>query len=62
VLAHLDGADVAKYKWPERLVVLDGLPTTPSGKVHKAAVRELVLRAVDEAKPRRLRTPQEAEA
>ncbi|HTW85364.1 MAG TPA: class I adenylate-forming enzyme family protein [Candidatus Sulfotelmatobacter sp.] len=44
VLAYLDGADVAKYKWPERLLVLAALPTTPSGKVHKAAVRELVLR------------------
>jgi acyl-CoA synthetase (AMP-forming)/AMP-acid ligase II len=41
VTAHLDAAEVAKYKWPERLVVLDALPTTPSGKVHKAAVREL---------------------
>jgi cyclohexanecarboxylate-CoA ligase len=52
VLAHLDGADVAKYKWPERLIVLDGLPTTPSGKVHKAAVRELVLRLAPEAAAR----------
>jgi acyl-CoA synthetase (AMP-forming)/AMP-acid ligase II len=44
VIAHLDGAEIAKYKWPERLLVLDALPTTPSGKVHKAAVRELARR------------------
>jgi non-ribosomal peptide synthetase component E (peptide arylation enzyme) len=44
VTAHLDAAEVAKYKWPERLLVLDALPTTPSGKVHKAAVRELAQR------------------
>jgi non-ribosomal peptide synthetase component E (peptide arylation enzyme) len=41
ITAYLDAAEIAKYKWPERLHVLEALPTTPSGKVHKAAVRDL---------------------
>jgi cyclohexanecarboxylate-CoA ligase len=42
VTAHLDALGVAKYKWPEQLIVLDALPTTATGKVAKSAVRALV--------------------
>jgi acyl-CoA synthetase (AMP-forming)/AMP-acid ligase II len=42
VTAFLAERDVAKYKWPEMLLVLDRLPATPTGKVAKQAVRELV--------------------
>lgn len=35
---HLDGYEVAKHKWPERVVVLDELPLSPFGKVSKAAL------------------------
>jgi acyl-CoA synthetase (AMP-forming)/AMP-acid ligase II len=39
--AHLDALGVAKFKWPERLIVLDELPVTATGKVAKSAVRAL---------------------
>jgi cyclohexanecarboxylate-CoA ligase len=42
VTAHLDALGVAKFKWPEHVVVLDELPTTATGKVAKSAVRALV--------------------
>jgi acyl-coenzyme A synthetase/AMP-(fatty) acid ligase len=35
MIDRLRGAGLARYKHPERLEVLDGLPTTPSGKVQK---------------------------
>ncbi len=38
----LAGMDVAAYKLPERLLVLDELPLTKVGKVDKAALRRLV--------------------
>lgn len=42
ITGHLERLGVAKFKWPERLVVLDELPTTATGKVAKAAVRALI--------------------
>jgi 2,3-dihydroxybenzoate-AMP ligase len=33
---------VAKYKWPERLEIVDELPRTPVGKVSKVRLRETV--------------------
>jgi 2,3-dihydroxybenzoate-AMP ligase len=33
-------ADVARYKWPERLEVVDELLTTKVGKIDKKALRE----------------------
>jgi non-ribosomal peptide synthetase component E (peptide arylation enzyme) len=44
VQRFLSHRGVAKYKWPESIVMLDRLPETPSGKVKKSAVRELVRR------------------
>lgn len=38
----LAGRDVAKFKLPERLVVLPELPKTASGKLSKAEVRRLI--------------------
>jgi 2,3-dihydroxybenzoate-AMP ligase len=35
----LAGRGLAEYKLPDRLVVTDGFPRTPVGKVHKAALR-----------------------
>jgi non-ribosomal peptide synthetase component E (peptide arylation enzyme) len=34
---------VAKYKWPERLEVVDELPRTPVGKVSKVRLRETII-------------------
>lgn len=45
VRAHLSAGGVAKYKWPESLVVVDALPLTPTGKIAKEAVRALAAEA-----------------
>jgi len=42
--AFLAEKGVAKQYWPERLVVLDELPKTPSGKIQKFQLREQVAR------------------
>lgn len=33
---------LAKQYWPERLEVMEALPSTPSGKIQKFALRALV--------------------
>lgn len=40
VRRHLDGAGLARQKWPESLHVVEELPRTPSGKVQKFVLRE----------------------
>jgi len=42
--AHLEAAGLARQKWPEEIRVVDELPRTPSGKVKKFVLRD-VLRA-----------------
>ncbi|MGH7283291.1 MAG: class I adenylate-forming enzyme family protein, partial [Polyangiaceae bacterium] len=37
-------AGLAKYKWPERLEIVDEMPRTSIGKVHKERLRESVMR------------------
>ncbi len=44
VRTHLEAAGLARQKWPEELRVVDDLPRTPSGKVKKYVLRD-VLRA-----------------
>ena len=48
-LAHLQAwmteCKVAKQYWPERVEVLDDLPRTPSGKVQKFKLREILVQA-----------------
>ncbi|MBI2962323.1 MAG: AMP-binding protein [Deltaproteobacteria bacterium] len=39
--AFLDAQQVTRQFWPERLLVLDELPMTPSGKIQKFLLREL---------------------
>lgn len=39
----LDGAGVAKFKWPERLELVEALPMTPTGKVQRALLRARIL-------------------
>jgi non-ribosomal peptide synthetase component E (peptide arylation enzyme) len=36
----MDAADVARYKWPERLELVEALHTTKVGKIDKKALRE----------------------
>ncbi|HET9609572.1 MAG TPA: AMP-binding protein [Acidimicrobiales bacterium] len=40
VRTHLEGAGLARPKWPESLHVVDELPRTPSGKVQKFRLRQ----------------------
>ncbi len=41
VVAKCDG-NLAKYKWPQHLHIMDELPRTTTGKVQKFALREIV--------------------
>jgi cyclohexanecarboxylate-CoA ligase len=41
--ASLDAAGMAKQYWPERLILMDEMPHTPSGKIQKFKLREEVL-------------------
>lgn len=40
VVSFLQSKGVAKYKWPERIIAIEELPKTPSGKVQKYLLRE----------------------
>jgi 2,3-dihydroxybenzoate-AMP ligase len=42
LVEYLDQRDVAKYKWPERLVLVHELPRTGTGKVRKDVLRDRV--------------------
>ena len=42
VRAHLAAAGLARQKWPEELRSVDELPRTPSGKVQKFVLRDLL--------------------
>jgi cyclohexanecarboxylate-CoA ligase len=42
IRAFLEGHQLARYKFPERLEIVDEFPMTPSGKVQKYRLRQLV--------------------
>jgi acyl-CoA synthetase (AMP-forming)/AMP-acid ligase II len=42
VRRHLQAAGLARQKWPEDLRTVDDLPRTPSGKIKKSALRDLL--------------------
>jgi acyl-coenzyme A synthetase/AMP-(fatty) acid ligase len=48
---HLEARGLAKYKWPEHLLVLDELPVTPTGKIAKKVLRALAAERVRESVP-----------
>ncbi|HEV7863925.1 MAG TPA: AMP-binding protein, partial [Acidimicrobiia bacterium] len=39
---YLDGRGVARFKWPERIEIVDALPVTNVGKVDKKKLRETI--------------------
>jgi 2,3-dihydroxybenzoate-AMP ligase len=39
ICAYLEAAGLAKYKWPERLELIDALPRTQVGKISKVTLR-----------------------
>jgi cyclohexanecarboxylate-CoA ligase len=41
---HLAALGTAKQYWPERLALVDEMPKTPSGKIQKVRLRELIAR------------------
>ncbi len=42
VRRHLDSHRVSKTYWPERVELIEELPKTPSGKIRKYVLRELI--------------------
>ncbi len=44
----MDEAGVAKPKWPERVEAIDALPMTPSGKIQKFRLREIIAKRLAE--------------
>lgn len=42
LVAHVGACGVARQKYPERLVVLEALPRTPTGKIRKDRLREII--------------------
>jgi non-ribosomal peptide synthetase component E (peptide arylation enzyme) len=52
--AHMQSLGLAKFKWPERIEVLDALPLTNVGKLDKAPLRERLRIETDTRPPPRL--------
>jgi acyl-coenzyme A synthetase/AMP-(fatty) acid ligase len=44
MIAYLERHDLAKYKLPESLNIMDAFPMTPSGKIQKAFIRQMLER------------------
>jgi len=45
--AHLTGIGLAKFKWPERIEVIDALPLTKVGKLDKAVLRTKIAETLE---------------
>jgi 3-phosphoshikimate 1-carboxyvinyltransferase len=43
---HLDAQRVSKPYWPERLEIVDALPYTPSGKIQKFVLRDVIAASI----------------
>ncbi len=47
---YLEGQGLAKFKWPERIEIVEDLPMTSSNKVSKPIMREIIAKKLrDEA-------------
>jgi cyclohexanecarboxylate-CoA ligase len=42
MIAHLEQSRLAKNYLPEKLIILDAMPTTPSGKIQKFKLRDKI--------------------
>jgi non-ribosomal peptide synthetase component E (peptide arylation enzyme) len=42
ITRELDRAGVAKFKWPERFQAIEAMPLTPTQKVMRGRLRELL--------------------
>lgn len=45
--AFLEEAGIAKFKWPERVEIVEALPLTPTGKVQRPILRERIRQQLD---------------
>ncbi|MBM3555642.1 MAG: (2,3-dihydroxybenzoyl)adenylate synthase, partial [Alphaproteobacteria bacterium] len=45
--AHLAATGVAKFKWPERLELIDAFPLSPAGKILRRELRERIARKIE---------------
>lgn len=52
LVEHLRERGVSPETWPERLVLVDELPRSSGGKIHKASLREDIRRRLAEEDPR----------
>jgi cyclohexanecarboxylate-CoA ligase len=53
LVAHLDAQQLSKHKFPERLEIMPEFPMTPSGKIQKYRLRQIVRERIDaEGRPR----------
>jgi acyl-coenzyme A synthetase/AMP-(fatty) acid ligase len=52
LVAYLDQRHVAKFKWPERLMLVDELPKTGTGKNQKSVMRDWVVSKAEASKVR----------
>ena len=43
---YLSGYGLAKYKWPEQIVVVSEFPLTTSGKLNRKALKEQIAQSV----------------
>ncbi|MBN2569338.1 MAG: acyl--CoA ligase [Deltaproteobacteria bacterium] len=50
IQSFMEQEKVAKYKWPERVEILDALPRTPTGKVLKYVLREEIAKQIEAEK------------
>ena len=50
--AFLEGQQISKSFWPERLEILEQLPRNPTGKVLKFVLRQMAQKLVEQASPR----------
>jgi len=44
---YLQGAGLAKFKWPERLEIIPEFPMTASGKLSKVLLRDRIIQTLD---------------
>ena len=46
IVQYLEGKQLARHKLPERLELVTEFPMTPSGKIQKYKLRELIARTL----------------
>jgi 2,3-dihydroxybenzoate-AMP ligase len=50
LVKYLISTNIAKFKLPERLEIVDEFPISPAGKILKRTLREMVTQKLEQAK------------